>query len=83
MTSEWLLNMSIEVLYLPKNFYAPQNKVLATPLHIIHCLGISMLVIIQRISHSKLKFGTYKWQKQEPQISHAILRPKNQSNETL
>jgi len=31
MTSEWLLNMSIKVLYLPKNFYTSQNKFLATP----------------------------------------------------
>ena len=31
MTSEWLLNMSIEVLYLPEKFYTSQYKFLATP----------------------------------------------------
>jgi len=31
MMSEWLLNMRIEGLYLPKKFYTPQNKFLATP----------------------------------------------------
>ena len=34
-TSERLLNMSIEVLYVPQNFYTPQNKFQATPLHFI------------------------------------------------
>jgi len=32
MTSEWLLNTNIEVLY-PKKTLIPQNKFLATPLH--------------------------------------------------
>ena len=27
MTSEWLLNMSIEVSYLPKNFYTPKKQI--------------------------------------------------------
>ena len=33
MTSEQLLNMRTEGLYLPQKFYAPQNKFLAMPLY--------------------------------------------------
>jgi len=32
MTLERLLNMSVKVLYLPKNFYTPESIFLATPL---------------------------------------------------
>jgi len=40
-----ILNMSNEVLYVPTNFYTPQNKFLAMPLFNTHC-GISSVTIL-------------------------------------
>jgi len=49
MTSERLLNLSIEVLYFPKKFIPLPNKFLATPLA---CMYIIIIIRITIIIHS-------------------------------
>jgi len=53
MTPERLLNMSIEVLFLPQNFYAPQNKFMATPLFII-IIFLLLLMTFTRVGQKVL-----------------------------